>query len=157
MARPKKKPTQKLALQVVPPSAKQTQDVLFHLRTGKFLLHAAILAGVKERVLNKWLELGRKNVPGYVEFTDVIDRADAELGEKLMAGIMSFVEEGDLNAIKYLYEKRLGAKEKHLQAKWLEEADEAEEALDEDTDVVSLEDAEKQLEELLLGSGGDLQ
>ncbi len=144
-------------IQVVPPTKKQTQDILFSLRSGTFLEHACLLAGVPLRVLNRWIEFGRANVPGYVEFTDVIDRSNAELGDKLSKVVLNAIEDGDLNALKWLYERRLGASEKHAQERWLEVQDQAEEKQAENTDVVSLEDAEKLLEDsLLMGQDGEV-
>lgn len=151
MARPKKS-----NLTVVPPTKKQCSDILFQLRQGRFLEHACLLAGVSLRVLNKWIELGRKNTPGYVEFTDAIDRADAELGDKLMTGVMKSVEDGDPGTLKWLYDKRLAAREKHMQQKWIEQEQAAYTADAETADVVSLEEAEKALEESLLASDGEL-
>lgn len=142
---------------VVPPTKLQVQNILFQLRQGRFLEHAALLCGVKSRTLTQWIKLGRKNVPGYVEFTDAIDQADSELGDKLMGGIMDAVESGDAATLKWLYEKRFGQREKHMQSKWLEEQDDAEQALEENTDVLPLDEAEKQLEVMLQGSEGELQ
>ena len=134
--------------------------MLFQLRQGRFLEHAALLAGVSSRVLSKWIELGRKNTPGFVEFTNAIDRADAELGDKLMGGIMTCIEDGDASSMKWLYEKRMGLREKHMQAKWLKVEDDAYAGAEQngEVSVQSLEDAEKELERvMLLADEGELQ
>jgi len=155
---PRRKKSQELRLTVVPPTKKQCEDILFQLRQGRWLEHACLLAGVSLRVLHKWVELGRKNTPGYVEFTDAIDRADAELGDKLMTGVMQAVADGDQSALRWLYDKRLAAREKHVQTKWLQQEDEFAQKQDEagEVDVMSLEQAERDLEEALLADGEEL-
>lgn len=144
----------KYNLTVVPPTKKQCEKILFQLRQGRWLEHACLLSGVSLRVLQKWIELGRAGTPGYVEFTDAIDMADAELGDKLMTGVMQAIDDGDTGTLKWLYDKRLAAREKHMQARFLEIEEAANTEADEsgDTEVVTLEDAEKQLEESLLAS-----
>jgi hypothetical protein len=139
-------------IQVAPPTKKQVQDVVYRLRTGTFLEHAALLSGISTRILARWIELGRKRTPGFVEFTDAIDVANAELGDKITRAINAAAEDGDQSALKWLYEKRLGEREKHLQKKWLKSEDDGELATAGDEDIVSLEDAEKRLEESLLAA-----
>lgn len=128
------------------------QDVVYRLRTGTFLEHAALLSGISTRVLARWIELGRKRTPGFVEFTDAVDMANAEMGDKITRAINEAAESGDQSALKWLYEKRLGEREKHLQKKWLQAEDDGEMETAGDEDVVSLEDAEKRLEESLLAA-----
>ena len=139
-------------LTVVPPTKKQVQDILFNLRAGTFLEHACLLAGVPARILDRWIELGRANVPGYVEFTDAVDRSNAELGDKLSKIVNQAVADGDMSSLRWLYDKRLGASEKRAQERWLSKQEKAYEQASESDDVVSLEDAEKLLEESLLAS-----
>lgn len=156
MGRPRKHPVQNLT--VVPPTKKQTEQVLFQLRQGRWLEHACLLAGVSLRVVHKWIELGRKNTPGYVEFTDAIDRVDAELGDKLMAGVMDAVQNGDISSLRWLYDKRFAAREKHVQAKFLQQEDDLAQASEDagEVDVMSLEQAEKDLEAALLADETEL-
>lgn len=139
-------------LKPVPPTKKQVQDILFSLRQGTFLEHACLLAGVPLRMLNIWITLGRKNEPGFVEFTDAVDRANAELGNKLSTALMTAIENGDMSSLRWLYDKRLAQAEKHAQQKWLAEADEIESATNAEEYAApeSLADAEKRLEESLL-------
>lgn len=156
--RPRKGTTTVQKLTVVPPTKRQTEQVLFQLRQGRWLEHACLLAGVSLRVLHKWIELGRKNTPGYVEFTDAIDRVDAELGDKLMTGVMSAIQDGDISSLRWLYDKRFAQREKHVQSKFLTQEDDLSQQQDEagEVDVMSLEQAEQDLEAALLADEGEL-
>lgn len=100
------------------------------------------------RVVNKWIELGRGNTPGFVEFTNAIDLVNAELGHEISGAIMDAAKAGDLSAFRWLYDKRLSATELHRQKQWLAVQDKAEASVGMNVSEESLEEAERRLEQV---------
>jgi hypothetical protein len=111
---------------IAPPSQKQLELMQQYIKSCLHIETAAVLSGIPTKLVNKWIELGRKGRPDFVPFVDMIDRANAELSQKVMAPVTAAAfEEGNLQALQWIYKVRLAQREQHLQKKWLDIEDQA--------------------------------
>ena len=82
---------------------------------------AAVLSGITSKMTTKWIELGRAGHPEFVAFVDMIDKANAQLSHRIMQPMTKAAfEDGNIQALQWIYKVRLAQREQHLQKKWLE-------------------------------------
>jgi hypothetical protein len=136
-------------LNVAPPTQAQTQSVLQYLRNAVYLEHACVLAGIPVSLLEKWIVLGRRGKPGFVEFVGAIDRANADLGNMVSNTFMDLARQGDTKALAWVHDKRLAQREKHRTARILELEDKILDEIIENPTDEDLAAAERRLTELL--------
>lgn len=136
-------------LNVAPPTHAQVQAVLGHLRNAVYLEHACVLAGIPVTLLEKWITLGRRGKPGFVEFVGAVDRANAELGNMISTAFVELARTGDKTAMAWVYEKRLTQREKHRTSRLLAQEDKILDEVVENPTDEDLTQAEQRLSELL--------
>lgn len=128
---------------IAPPTAKQLELMQQYIKSCLHIETAAVLSGIPSKIVNKWIELGRKGRVDFVPFVDMIDRANAELSQKVMAPVTAAAfEEGNLQALQWIYKVRLQQREQHVQKKWLELEDQADAPIEaelSDEDVAAAE------------------
>lgn len=122
---------QKDSIAVAPPTQEQLEKMRQFIKSCLHVETAATLSGIPTKMVTKWIELGRKGRADFVPFVDMIDRANAELSQRVMQPVQTAAfEDGNLQALQWIYKVRLAQREQHLQKKWLDLEDQADVAVE---------------------------
>lgn len=131
----------KKRIAVAPPSVRQIEAMRQRLLACQFIETAAALAGIPKKVLTTWIQLGRAGRAEFVPFVEMIDKANSELAEALIAPIKkAALEDGNIRAAQWLYQVRCKRREDRYTDRLLAAEEAAEDAFLEHTVGAELSD-----------------
>tara|TARA_Y100000590_G_C15587772_1_gene964823 strand:- start:232 stop:618 length:387 start_codon:yes stop_codon:yes gene_type:complete len=80
-----------------------TKRIAAHVREGLPYASAAALEGVSERTFYDWMARGKEQSSGkFLQFSQCINRANAELHKELSEKFLNDVRQGDVTAERFL-------------------------------------------------------
>lgn len=122
-------------LPTIPPTALQLASFRRQLERCVFIENAALVAGIPRKSLLLWIELGRAGHPEFTPVVQLIDEVNAKLSAEVVEPFFKAAfEDGNLDALKFLYNARFKEQESRFNKKMWEAEDKGDVLLSNEVD-----------------------